>query len=83
MYERIYSKVDDFIEKDQFGFRRKLGTREAIATLGVIYEKVIEFGQNLYVCFVDYEKAFDRINWQKLMECLKGKSALFICNLHG
>ena len=37
----------------------------------VIYEKVIEFGQSLYVCFVDYEKAFDRIDWQKLMECLK------------
>ena len=71
MYERIYAKVDDFIEKDQFGFRRKIGTREAITTLRVIYEKVIEFGQNLYICFVDYEKAFDRINWQKLMECLK------------
>ena len=71
MYERIYAKVDAFIEKDQFGFRRKLGTREAIATFRVIYEKVIEFGQSLYVCFVDYEKAFDRIDWQKLMECLK------------
>ena len=71
MYERIYAKVDDFIKKDQFGFRRKIGTREAITTLRVIYEKMIEFGQNLYICFVDYEKAFDRINWQKLMECLK------------
>ena len=71
MYERIYAKVDAFIEKDQFGFRRKLGTREAIATFRVIYEKFIEFGQSLYVCFVDYEKAFDRIDWQKLMECLK------------
>ena len=31
----------------------------------------IDFGQSLYVCFVDYEKAFDRIDWQKMMEVLK------------
>ena len=71
MYERIYNKVDGFIQKDQFGFRRKVGTREAIATLRVLYEKAIHFGQSTYVCFVDYEKAFDRINWQKLMDILK------------
>ena len=71
MYERIYAKIDDFINEDQFGFRRKLGTREAIATLRVIYERAIDFGQSVYICFVDYEKAFDRINWQKMMEVLK------------
>ena len=71
IYERIYAKVDIFIEKDQFGFRRKVGTREAIATLRVLYEKAIHFGQSTYICFVDYEKAFDRINWQKLMDILK------------
>ena len=48
-----------------------MGTREAIATLKVIAEKSIEFGNSLYICFVDYEKAFDRIDWVKLMEVLK------------
>ena len=71
MYERIYSKVDSFIQKDQFGFRRKVGTREAIGTLRVLYEKAIHFGQSTYVCFVDYEKAFDKIDWQKMMKILK------------
>ena len=71
LYERIYTKVETFLGNDQFGFRRKMGTREAIATLRVIAEKTIEFGKSLYICFVDYEKAFDRVNWVKLMEVLK------------
>ena len=33
-------------------------------------ERSIEFNQDLYVCFVDYEKAFDRVNWKRLMEIL-------------
>ena len=71
IYERIYTKLDAFLGRDQFGFRRKMGTRDAIATLRVMYEKSIEFGKSLYICFVDYEKAFDRVDWMKLMEILK------------
>ena len=71
MYERIYAKIDGRIGDDQFGFRRKLGTREAIATLRVVYERAIDFGDSLYICFVDYEKAFDRIDWQKMMVVLE------------
>ena len=71
LYERIYAKVDVFLGNDQFGFRRKMGIREAIATLRVVAEKSIEFGKSLYICFVDYEKAFDRVNWVKLMEILE------------
>jgi len=28
----------------------------------------MEFNQDLYVCFIDYEKAFDRVNWKTLIE---------------
>ena len=48
-----------------------MGTREAIATLCVVYERAIDFGQSLYVCFVDHEKAFDRLDWQRLMDVEK------------
>ena len=37
----------------------------------MLCERNIEFGIEIYVCFVGYEKAFDRVNWMKLMEFLK------------
>ena len=64
-------KTKDYIGKDQFGFMKGRSTRDAIATLRVITEKLLEHGKDLFVCFVDFEKAFDRVNWIKLMEILK------------
>ena len=72
IYDRIYKKkIDACLGWDQFGFRSGMGTRDAIGTLRVIIEKSIEFGKSLYISFVDYEKAFDRVNWMKLMEVLE------------
>ena len=34
-------------------------------------ERRIEFNKDLYVCFVDYEKAFDHVDWKKLMMILE------------
>jgi len=59
------------VGEDQYGFRRGVGTRYAIAVMRVITERCIEHNQTVYVCFVDYEKAFDRINWKKMMDILK------------
>ena len=36
----------------------------------VLYKRSLEHNKKAYVCFVDYEKAFDRVNWIKLMEIL-------------
>jgi retron-type reverse transcriptase len=73
LQKRIEAKVETthFLTDDQFGFRRGRGTRDAIATLRTLAERSLEFGQSVYVCFVDYEKAFDRVDWKKLMSILR------------
>lgn len=68
---RLERKANDWIGKDQFGFRNGCGTREAIGVMRVLSERSMEFQQELYVCFVDFEKAFDRVNWTKLMMVLR------------
>src|SRR5688572_27214081 len=47
------------------------GTRDAIGSLRVLAERSLEHGQEVYICFVDYEKAFDRVDWRKLMTALR------------
>ena len=71
--KRLENKVDAirYISEDQFGFRKERGTRDAIATLRTIIERSIEYDQNVYVCFVDFEKAFDRVKWKYLIEILE------------
>ena len=59
-----------FVE-DQFGFRRGKGIRDAIGMMRIIAERTLEIEEELCVCFIDWQKAFDRVNWTKLMEILK------------
>jgi hypothetical protein len=69
--KRIEAKVANFIGKTQFGFRKGCGTREAIGVMRMVCERSLELGNEVFVCFVDFEKAFDRVNWTKMMEVLK------------
>ena len=48
------------------GFRKGRGTRDQIANIYWIIEKVREFQKNIYFCFVDYAKAFDFVDHNKL-----------------
>src|SRR3984885_14147392 len=70
---RIQAKTEAINEigDDQFGFRKGMGTRDAIGSLRVLTERSCEIGQEVYICFVDYEKAFDRVDWKKLMQALR------------
>jgi hypothetical protein len=67
---RIKKKIEDVLGKDQFGFRRGKGTRGAIGMLRIISERTLEIDEELSVCFIDWQKAFDRVNWTKLMQIL-------------
>jgi len=62
---------EDVLGEDQFGFRRGKGTRDAIGMLRIISERTLEIDEELSVCFMDWQKAFDRVNWTKLMQILK------------
>ena len=50
----------------QVGFRKGGGTRDQIANIHWIIEKAREFQKNIYFCFTDYVKAFDRVDHNKL-----------------
>ena len=50
----------------QAGFRKGRGTRDQITNIPWIMEKAREFQKNIYFCFIDYAKAFDCVDHNKL-----------------
>ena len=55
----------------QAGFRKGGGTRDQIANIRRVMEKAREFQKNIYFCFIDYAKAFDCVDHNKLWKILK------------
>ena len=55
----------------QAGFRKGRGTRDQIANIRWIKEKAREFQKNIYFCFIDYAKAFDCVDHNKLWKILQ------------
>ena len=55
----------------QAGFRKGRGTRDQIANIHWTIEKAREFQKNIYFCFIDYAKAFDCVDHNKLWKILK------------
>ena len=55
----------------QAGFRKGRGTRDQIANIRWIIKKAREFQKNIYFCFIDYAKAFDYVDHNKLWKILK------------
>ena len=55
----------------QAGFRKTRGTRDQIANISWIMEKAREFQKNIYFCFIDYAKAFDCVDHNKLWKILQ------------
>ena len=55
----------------QAGFRKGRGTRDQIVNIHWIIEKAREFHKNIYICSIDYAKAFDCADHKKLWKILK------------
>ena len=56
----------------QAGFRKGRGTREQIANIHWMIQKAREFQENIYFSFIDYTKAFDCVDLNKLWKILQG-----------
>ena len=68
---RLQQYMNHELPDVQAGFRKGRGTRDGIANIHWIREKVGEFHKNIYFCFIDYSKAFDCVDHNKLWKLLK------------
>ena len=68
---RLQQYVDHELPDVQAGFRKGRGTRDQIANIHWIMEKAREFQKTIYFCVIDYAKAFDCLDHNKLWKILK------------
>ena len=68
---RLQQYMDCELPDVQAGFRKGRGTRDQIANIRWIIEKAREFQRNSYFCFIDYAKAFDCVDHNKLWKHLQ------------
>ncbi|CAF3582803.1 unnamed protein product [Rotaria socialis] len=84
---RMKSKTGPEIAKEQYGFMPDKSTRNAIFFLRMIIERSIEVKHDIYLCFLDYTKAFDKVKHDNLFQILEqldidGKDLRLIRNLY-
>ena len=75
MFKILQARLQQYVNHEllhvQTGFRKSRGTRDQIAKMHWIIEKAREFQKDIYFCFIDYAKAFDCVDHNKLWEILK------------
>lgn len=71
LHRRIYRKCEDLLTDTQFGFRGGFGTRDALFAMQVLVQRCRDMNKDIFLCFIDYEKAFDRVQHEKLLELLQ------------
>ena len=75
MLKILQARLQQYVNRElpdvQAGFRKGRGNRDQIANILWIIEKEREFQKNIYFCFIDYAKAFDCVDHNKLWEILK------------
>ena len=68
---RLQQYMNQKLQDVQAGFRKGRGTRDQIANIGWVIEKIREFQKNIYFCFTNYTKAFGSVDHNKLWEILQ------------
>ena len=75
MLKILQAKLQQYVHHElpdvQAGFRKGRGTRDQISNIPWIMEKAREFQKNIYLCFIDYAKAFDCVGHNKLWKILR------------
>ena len=75
MLKILQARLQQYVNRElpdvQAGFRKGRGTRDQIANICWIIDKTREFQKNIYFCFIDYAKAFDCVDHNKLWKILK------------
>ena len=75
MLKILQARLQQYVNRElpdvQAGFRKGRGTRDQIANIHWIMEKAREFQKNTHFCFIDYAKAFDCVDHNKLWKILK------------
>ena len=75
MRKILQARLQQYVNRElpdvQAGFRKGRGTRDQIANICWIIEKAREFQKNISFCFIDYAKAFDCVDHNKLWKILK------------
>lgn len=73
LLNRLEDKVDATLRRQQAGFRASRSCIDHIATLRIIMEQINEMHESLYLLFIDFEKAFDRLQHDYIWEALRRK----------
>ena len=68
---RLQQYMNHEIPDGQAGFRKGRGTRDQIANICWVIKKARGFQKNIYFCFIDYAKAFDCVDHNKLWKLLQ------------
>ena len=75
MLKVLQARLQQYVNREfpdvQAGFRKGRGTRDQIDNICWIIEKAREFQKNIYFCFIDYAKAFDSVDHNKLWKIMK------------
>ena len=75
MLKILQARLQEYVNRElpdvQAGFRKGRGTTDQIDDICWIIEKAREFQKNIYFCFIDYAKAFDYVDHNKLWKILK------------
>jgi hypothetical protein len=68
---RSEKKIEDVLRENQFGFRK--GTTDASGMLRIISERTSDIGEEICICFIDWQKAFNRVKCTQFKGDIKEK----------
>ena len=75
MLKIVQARLQKYVNRElpdvQAGFRKGRKTRDQMANICWIIKKARQFQKNIYFCFIDYAKAFDCVDHNKLYKILK------------